>query len=142
MENISDKISPMTLAAAMALGGGSDPSATVYYPAGSVTFTNLPSLETAEVGAVYDVTDAFTSTVDFKDGGGKNYPAGTDVAIVNVGTVSSPVLKYNCLSGFVDLSNYVEKVEGKDLSTNDYTNDDKQIVTNSPINGTAAGTAI
>lgn len=39
-------------------------------------------------------------------------------------------------------SDFVEAVEGKGLSTNDYTNDDKQIVADSPISGTVAGTTI
>lgn len=78
----------------------------VYKPKGSVTFANLPQLSATELGHVYNVTDAFTTTSDFKEGAGISVPAGTNVAIINDGTDQNPVYKYDLMSGFVDLSDY------------------------------------
>ena len=91
----------------------------VYKPAGSVAFASLPTLASGVLGNVYNVTDAFTTTNDFVEGSGKNYPAGTNVVVVNTGTSSSPTYKFDVLSGFVDLSGYVptsRKVNNKSLS--------------------------
>ena len=105
-------------------GGGGGGSA--YHPAGSVDYVSeLPSPSADYLGYVYDITQDFTTTSDFKEGAGKRYPAGSNIAIVDVGTPESPSYKYDVLSGFIDTSNFVEKEEGKGLSTNDYTNADK-----------------
>lgn len=82
-----------------------------YKPGGDVTFATLPSLTAANLGYVYNVTDAFTTTADFVEGAGKSYGPGTDVAIVDRGTAQSPVYKYNVMPGFVDLSGYVQRSE-------------------------------
>lgn len=74
-----------------------------YKPKGSVAFANLPALSSANEGNVYNVTDAFTTTSDFVEGSGKDYPAGTNVVIVNT---SGSTYKYDVLAGFVDLSAY------------------------------------
>ena len=78
-------------------------------PAGSVAFANLPQLAKANCNKIYNVTDAFTTTADFVEGAGKSYPAGTNVAIINVGTASTPSYKYDCYTGVIDLSGYMEK---------------------------------
>lgn len=53
---------------------------------GSVTFANLPStLTTSMTGYVYNVSDDFTTDSRFIEGSGKKYPAGTNVAVANVG---------------------------------------------------------
>ena len=74
----------------------------VYKPAGSTTFANLPAASVTTLGNVYNVTDAFTTTDSFVEGAGKSYPAGTNVAVVLVGEE----YKYDVLSGMVDLSDY------------------------------------
>lgn len=74
----------------------------VYKPAGSTAFADLPAASAATLGNVYNVTDAFTTTDSFVEGAGKSYPAGTNVAVVLVGED----YKYDVLSGMVDLSNY------------------------------------
>ena len=104
-----DQLSIITLAAAGALFDGESPSpAQVYHYSGSVPFLGLPALSINKVGNVYDVTDNFTSTSDFTDGGGKSYFAGTNVAIANTGTEDSPILKYDCLTG--DLSGILQDI--------------------------------
>lgn len=75
-----------------------------YKAKGSVTFANLPALTSANEGNVYNVSDAFTTTADFVEGAGKDYPAGTNVVIINT---TGSTYKYDVLSGFVDLSDYV-----------------------------------
>ena len=94
--------------------------ASVYKPAGSVAFANLPSLVSSVLGNVYNVTDSFTTTSDFVEGAGVTYPAGTNVAVVDIGTAETPVYKFDVLSGFVDLSGYVpvsRKVNNKALTS-------------------------
>lgn len=80
-----------------------------FKPGGSVTFTNLPTLSAANLGKILNVTNSFTTTADFVEGAGKTYPAGTNVAIVDVGTSSSPSYKYDIQGSFFDLSGYVEE---------------------------------
>lgn len=81
---------------------------TTYKPGGSVAFASLPALNADHLGFVYNVTDAFTTTANFVEGAGKSFPAGTDVAIVDVGAAQNPSYKYNVMGGFVDLSGYVQ----------------------------------
>ena len=76
-----------------------------YKAAGSVTFANLPSAVKANEGKVYNVSDSFTTTSSFVEGAGNTYPAGTNVVIINT---SGSTYKYDVLSGFVDLSGYVQ----------------------------------
>lgn len=83
-------------------------------PSGSITFANLPALTATNVNNLYNITDAFTTTADFVEGAGKSYPAGTNVAIINTGTASSPVYKYDAYTGVIDLSPYLKK---SDLAT-------------------------
>jgi hypothetical protein len=73
-----------------------------YKAGGSCAFANLPALSAANEGYVYDVSDAFTTTSDFVEGAGKSYPAGTNVAIIDVGSEGSPVYKYDVMAGFID----------------------------------------
>ena len=105
----------------------------VYKPGGSVAFASLPTADADHLGMVYNVTDAFTTTDDFVEGAGSQYPAGTNVVVVSV----EDAYKYDVLSGMVDLTNYVQKDGSKVLSTNDYTNEDK-----SKLAGIAAGAQV
>lgn len=75
-----------------------------YKASGSVAFASLPTPAAENLGNVYNVTDAFTTTASFVEGAGKSYPANTNVAVVLAGTV----YKLDALSGLVDLSGYVE----------------------------------
>lgn len=80
--------------------------ASTYKAAGSISFESLPELVEANLGKVYNVTDNFTTTDNFVEWSGIKHSAGTNVAIVKVGDY----YKYDCMSGFVDLTGYVEKV--------------------------------
>ena len=77
--------------------------ASAYVASGSVTFANLPALNSSNLGKVYNVTDAFTTNSNFVEGAGKSYPAGTNVVIVNT---EGTTYKYDALAGWVDLSGY------------------------------------
>lgn len=78
-----------------------------YKPSGSVEdIAGLPSLTKENLGNVYNVKASFVTTNNFVEGEGKDYPAGTNVAVVET---DSEVYKYDALSGFVDLSDYVTK---------------------------------
>lgn len=67
-------------------------------------------LVAANDGKVYNMSADGTSTSDFVEGSGKSYIAGTDVAVINTGSASSPVYKFNIL-GTHD-SSVVKSVNG------------------------------
>lgn len=48
-------------------------------PMGTVTFANLPALSEAAGGSMYNISDEFTTTSDFKEGAGNVIPAGANV---------------------------------------------------------------
>lgn len=76
----------------------------VYKPQGSIAFANLPTPASANLGYVWNITDAFITTASFVEGAGATYPAGTNVMVVQSGSS----YKFDCLSGSVDLSGYVQ----------------------------------
>lgn len=84
-----------------------------YIAGGSVAFANLPPLTEQYLGYVYNVIDAFTTTNDFVEGAGLEFPAGTNVAIVSVPDgQGGEVFKYDVLGNFVDLSGYLALTGG------------------------------
>ena len=92
--------------------------ATAYKASGSVAFASLPTPAAGNLGNVYNVTDAFTTTASFVEGAGKSYPANTNVVVVLVGTV----YKLDVLSGLVDLSGYVEAANLVELTNTEVAN--------------------
>ena len=75
----------------------------VYKPAGSVAFEDLPTPAANLLGNVYNVTNAFTADAEFITGEqGTKYPAGTNVVVVEV----DDAYYYDALTGIVDLSSY------------------------------------
>jgi len=99
--------------------------ASTYKAGGSVAFAALPTPDEAHLGFVYNVTDKFTTTAGFIEGAGSKHPAGTNVAIVAVTDGEATGYKYDVMAGFVDLSGLQPKEDGKGLSANDYTTEDK-----------------
>ena len=91
----------------------------VYRPGGSVAFADLPTADAAHLGMVYNVTNKFTTTDAFLEGAGGKHPAGTNVVIAAVTDGETTGYKYDVLAGFVDLSGYVEKVDGQRLMTDE-----------------------
>lgn len=79
-----------------------------YKAGGRVESIDNITADAEHAGYVYDVTTAFTTTEAFVEGAGHEYPAGTNVAVIEV--PGEPVTyKLDTMSGFVDLSNYVEE---------------------------------
>ena len=75
----------------------------VYKPAGSIAFEDLPTPAASLLGNVYNVTNAFTADAEFITGEqGTQYPAGTNVVVVEV----EDAYYYDALTGIVDLSSY------------------------------------
>ena len=75
----------------------------VYKPAGSVAFEDLPTPAANILGNVYNVTNAFTTDAEFVTGEQSiQYPAGTNVVVVEVDSD----YYYDALTGIVDLSSY------------------------------------
>ena len=95
------------------------PSAIV--PKGTKAFSGLtPStdLAAANVGFMWNISDAFTTTSDFVEGAGVSIPAGANVYVANP---STGVYKYDIFQGMYDLSGYAVKSE---MSITDGTGDD------------------
>ena len=59
--------------------------------------STIPTLANCSTGDVYNITVAFTTTSDFAEGAGKQYPAGTNIVKTSDG-------KWDVLAGFVDTS--------------------------------------
>lgn len=79
-----------------------------YKPSGSLEFASLPTPSTDNLGNVYNVTDAFTAGASFiASEQGVQYPAGTNVAVVEV----DGQYYFDALSGFVDLTGYLTTTE-------------------------------
>lgn len=51
----------------------------LWNPKGTCTFANLPVLSTAQVGDMWNISDRFTTTSDFREGAGILVPAGSNV---------------------------------------------------------------
>ena len=56
-------------------------------PKGSILFTNLPSVDDANVGDMYNIKDGFVSTAEFEGGADVAYEAGTNVVCCKYGGV-------------------------------------------------------
>lgn len=75
-------------------------------PKGTVAFASLPTPAKANLGYMYNVSDAFTTDARFVEGAGKKYAAGANVYVVAVTSGSSTEYKFDAFMGFVDLSGY------------------------------------
>jgi hypothetical protein len=71
----------------------------------------LRYLDENHLGYVYNISGSFTTTEDFVEGAGHDYPTGTNVVIINIGTSASPSYKFDVLTGLVDFSGYMELVD-------------------------------
>jgi len=83
-------------------------------PKGTKAFAGLTpatDLAAANVGFMWNISDAFTTTADFAEGAGHEIPAGANVYVANVGTAETPSYKYDIFQGMYDLSGYALKSE-------------------------------
>lgn len=88
-------------------------------PKGTVTYANLPTPAKANLGYMYNVSDAFTTDARFVDGASKKYEAGANVYVVAITTGSSTEYKFDVFMGFVDLSGYQAKADMPGAATNE-----------------------
>lgn len=88
-------------------------------PKGTVTYANLPTPAKANLGYMYNVSDAFTADARFVEGAGKKYAAGANVYVVAVTTDGSTEYKFDVFMGFVDLSGYQTKADMPGAATNE-----------------------
>ena len=104
-----------------------DVASALSYKGSVADFASLPSTDLS-TGDVYNIAAAGGT-----DANGTAVKAGDNVAYNGTG--------WDVLAGTTDLSGYVEKVAGKALSTNDFTNEDKakldsySLATNTDIDG-------
>lgn len=78
----------------------------------------ISGLTTDNVGSVYNVIAAGTTTSDFVEGAGHVLPAGSNVVLSNVGTDQVPVLKWDVL-GVFDISDKLTWVTTMPASPSD-----------------------
>ena len=88
-------------------------------PKGTVAYANLPTPTKANLGYMYNVSDAFTTDARFVDGASKKYAAGANVYVVAVTTGGSTEYKFDVFMGFVDLSGYQTKADMPGAATNE-----------------------
>lgn len=88
-------------------------------PKGTVAYANLPTPAEANLGYMYNVSDAFTTDARFVDGVGKEYAAGANVYVAAVTTGDSTEYKFDVFMGFVDLSGYQTKVDLPSAATDE-----------------------
>lgn len=88
-------------------------------PKGTVTYANLPTPAKANLGYMYNVSDAFTTDARFVEGVSKKYAAGANVYVVAVTTGGSTEYKFDVFMGFVDLSSYQTKADMPGAATNE-----------------------
>lgn len=104
--------------------------AAAYHHAGTKTVAQLTHdlLIAANEGNVYNITDSGTTTSDFIEGIGKTIDEGSNVGICKVGNT----YMFDLLSGFLDTTNFVQKLSTAGLLKNDGT-------VNTTIEDTVAG---
>ena len=77
-------------------------------PIGTITFANLPSLESVLEGDMYNVSDEFTTNENFKEGSGNVIPAGANVYKTTDGywdiLAGTPVTSVNGQRGNVNIT--------------------------------------
>ncbi len=88
-------------------------------PKGTVAYASLPTPAKANLGYMYNVSNAFTTDARFVEGAGKLYEAGANVYVVAVTTDSSTEYKFDVFMGFVDLSGYQTKADMPGAATNE-----------------------
>lgn len=83
----------------------------VYKPAGSREFEELPELQETLLGNVYNITNDFTTDARFIDGAGKKYTAGTNIAVVVKIEDGNNSYYFDAMSGMIDTTGFATKTE-------------------------------
>lgn len=97
-------------------------------PMGTVTFANLPALSSVESGWMYNISNQFTTTSNFKEGSGHVIPAGANVYKTADGKwdilAGTPVTSVNGQTGnvIIDTKSFsTQIVTTANTNLNDYT---------------------
>lgn len=83
---------------------------------GSVALSDLPNMpDDTYVNIMYNIKSKFTTTSAFIEGAGNEYPAGTNI----MGVQLDGSVKYDVLTGFVDLSPYALTADFEAIPTSE-----------------------
>lgn len=75
-------------------------------------------ITTYSAGWVYNISNEFTTDANFIEGAGLKPAAGTDLAIINVGTEANPVYKYDLLATGISFDPaIIDAKQDKELTT-------------------------
>ena len=79
----------------------SEAQSSVLKPGGTLAAAGIVStlLVAGNLGKVYNISESFTTTSDFVEGAGKDYPAGTNIYVVDASSTSTPDYKFDVLAG-------------------------------------------
>ena len=88
-----------------------------YIPKGSLAFSALPVLTEAMRGYVWNITDDFTTDSRFVDGADKDYPAGTNVVVVEVEESGTKSYMLDVLGNFIDIAAIENRIDGTQAMT-------------------------
>ena len=113
------------------------------FPKGTITFSNLPT-SNISTGAMYNISDDFTSDNRFKDGAGKTYTSGTNIYYTSDGlwdVLIGDLEKYAFKTDLEDHIRNKENPHGVTKSQVGLGNVDNTSDTNKPVS-TAQQTAI
>ena len=81
----------------------------VYKAKGSIAnISALAAPSKSYEGFVYNIETEFTTTANFVEGAGKQFPAGTNVVCINT---TGTTYKWDVLAGMIDLSTYATKTD-------------------------------
>lgn len=104
-----------------------------FVPCGSYVFGELPAPSEQALGCVYNVTEAFVTDARFLEGEGKDYSAGTNIAVIKDGED----YRFDVLGGFIDLSPFAQKSELSKVATSGSYRDlkNKPVIPVTSVNG-------
>ena len=70
----------------------------------------VPPLTQYTFGSVFNISNEFTTNVEFVEGAGKKYPAGTNIVLVDIDNIgTNPTKRWDVLGGTFDFSSYMSK---------------------------------
>lgn len=122
--SVTDDSTNLVTSGAVASAIASAVASAVVPKASVATVSELGTLTQAHVGWMYNMSAAFTTTSDFVEGAGIEYPAGSNVVIVEY---STGVYKYDVFAGFVDTSSFITASSTDTLTNKTIDADDNTI---------------
>ena len=121
---VTDSSTNLVTSGAVATAIGNAVAGVIIPKASISSVSSLPTLTAAHVGWMYNFSASFTTTSDFVEGAGVEYPAGTNVVVVEY---TSGTYKYDVFSGFVDTSSFITASSTNTLTNKTIDADDNTI---------------